>query len=131
MTTTFDAEMYDLAGELGEEFGTAATYVVDTGKTKNANTSTVTGSGTQKTCRTTPPTPVVLRMQDGTTETRTMAVLPRKSSMVSGSAYVDVTFVPGAGDRISYGSDDYTVEDVEALRSGDDVAAWQLVLARS
>ena len=130
MTTTFDTETYDLAGELLEEFGTTATLTTSAGKTKTVGTSTVSGFGTDHTIRVSPPAPFDTRLVDGETVKAAdlKVTLGRKNGESIAGAWADLTIVPAEGDRVALGSDDYSVVGIMPLRSGDDIAAWILHL---
>ena len=122
MTTTLDRILPNIAKNLLQQFGTDITITRLTSSTFNPATLGQSGTVDAQTVKCSPPSPYRAAQIDGTN------VLFGDLSVVIADNDPGFEFAPATGQHASFGGKAYSIVNVETIRSGDEVAAYQCQL---
>lgn len=117
--TELDDALVPVALELLTDFGASATFTVDAG-TYDRTTGDVTSNTTDYTANISPPFPAEERYVNGDTV--------RESDLQCVVAASGLQFTPAMGIVVTFKSQKYRVTRVNTVRSGEQVAIYELFL---
>lgn len=125
MTTELDLKLVPKAKELLDRFGMTVTYTeVDSGSYDPSTGQTSGGSNTDHEIKIAPPFPVRADLVDGE--------VYQFGDQLTYLADDELEFEPTAGeDRVLIGGETLLVIGARPIRSGDDIAVWELQLRKN
>jgi len=121
MATEVDIKVARKLPRVMERVGTLATFVVSSGKVYDVESGTTYDTGVQEYTRLiTPPNAEVIKIAGNTIE--------RPGNMMCITLAYDLEFELRPDDQMIHDGVNWTIMEVEAIRSGDDTAAYILKL---
>lgn len=123
MSTALDLRLVPKVLSIIDRYGTTVTFKEPVGQVNDPKTGTVTvASVTSHSAKVTPPAPYDVRMVDGD--------LIRRDDCKVILAAQGLAWVPTLTWSVQIGSETWTIVAVSPLRTGDDVAAYEIQLRR-